>query len=190
MHFAHLANTLLKDEESVRDDHVLPVKKSKSVKVWQNYGHGSVAPLFGPPCRRRRNQYDAARALYPAHDDAVTSLASTILPFYSLFCLCHCIIVYYLAIQPLKLQVCSIKSVVSCYHLLSTASITMSRMVHHVQTWCHWLNVRNPAREGPKLRTTFMRLAQKLAKIRHVVSKIYTYIFISPERQHIHNTHN
>ena len=22
----------------------------KSVKIWQNYGHESVAPLFGPPC--------------------------------------------------------------------------------------------------------------------------------------------
>jgi len=25
-------------------------KKCKSVKIWQNYGHGSVASLFGPPC--------------------------------------------------------------------------------------------------------------------------------------------
>ena len=29
----------------------LPVKKIlKSVKNWQNYGHESVAPFFGPPC--------------------------------------------------------------------------------------------------------------------------------------------
>ena len=29
----------------------LPVIKiCKSVKIWQNYGHESVAPLFGPPC--------------------------------------------------------------------------------------------------------------------------------------------
>jgi len=28
----------------------LPVKKNcKSVKIWQNYGHESVAPFFGPP---------------------------------------------------------------------------------------------------------------------------------------------
>jgi len=31
----------------------LPVKKFlKSDKNWQNYGHESVAPFFGPPCRR------------------------------------------------------------------------------------------------------------------------------------------
>jgi len=30
---AHLAYTLLKDEESARDNHVFPVKKSKSVKI-------------------------------------------------------------------------------------------------------------------------------------------------------------
>ena len=30
----------------------IPVKKNlKSVKNWQNYGHESVAPFFGPPCR-------------------------------------------------------------------------------------------------------------------------------------------
>ena len=29
----------------------LSVKKfCKSVKIWQNYGHESVAPFFGPPC--------------------------------------------------------------------------------------------------------------------------------------------
>ena len=29
----------------------LPVKKNpKSVKIWQNYGHESVAQFFGPPC--------------------------------------------------------------------------------------------------------------------------------------------
>ena len=29
----------------------LPVKKIlKMVKIWQNYGHESVAPFFGPPC--------------------------------------------------------------------------------------------------------------------------------------------
>ena len=29
----------------------LPVKKiCKSVKIWQNYGHESVAQFFGPPC--------------------------------------------------------------------------------------------------------------------------------------------
>jgi len=37
MHFARLANTLLKDEES------------ESVKIWQNYGHESRAPFYGPP---------------------------------------------------------------------------------------------------------------------------------------------
>ena len=31
----------------------LPVNFLKSVKIWQNYGHESVAPLFGPPCRHR-----------------------------------------------------------------------------------------------------------------------------------------
>jgi len=29
----------------------LPVNFFKSVKIWQNYGHESVAPFFGPPCR-------------------------------------------------------------------------------------------------------------------------------------------
>jgi len=34
----------------------LPMKKNlKSVKIWQNYGHESVALLFGPPCRHTRN---------------------------------------------------------------------------------------------------------------------------------------
>jgi len=29
----------------------LPMKKiGKSIKIWQNYGHESVAPFFGPPC--------------------------------------------------------------------------------------------------------------------------------------------
>ena len=33
----------------------LPVKKNlKSVKTWQNCGHESVAPFFGPPCRLLR----------------------------------------------------------------------------------------------------------------------------------------
>jgi len=32
----------------------LSVKKNcKSVKIWQNYGHKSVAPFFGPPCMCR-----------------------------------------------------------------------------------------------------------------------------------------
>ena len=43
MHFARLANTLIKDEESARVNFFL-----KSVKIWQNYGHESVAPLFWP----------------------------------------------------------------------------------------------------------------------------------------------
>ena len=30
----------------------LPVIFFKSVNIWQNYGHESVAPFFGPPCRR------------------------------------------------------------------------------------------------------------------------------------------
>ena len=38
-HFARLANTLLEDEESARDNH-----------IWQNYGHEYVAPFFRPPC--------------------------------------------------------------------------------------------------------------------------------------------
>ena len=27
-------------------------KNCKSVKIWQNYGHESVAPFLGPPCMR------------------------------------------------------------------------------------------------------------------------------------------
>ena len=37
----HLTTNLLRN---------LPVIFLKSVKIWQNYGHDSVAPLFGPPC--------------------------------------------------------------------------------------------------------------------------------------------
>jgi len=34
----------------------LPVKKiSKPIRVWQNYGHESVDPLFGPPCIVHQN---------------------------------------------------------------------------------------------------------------------------------------
>jgi len=60
MHFARLANIVLKDEESARDNQVLAnlprnllVIFFKSVKIWQNDGHESVAvaPLFGQPCR-------------------------------------------------------------------------------------------------------------------------------------------
>jgi len=66
---AGLANTLLKDEESALDNHVcrcggilnthltvnlltnlLTKIFCKSVKIWQNYGHVSVVPFFGPPC--------------------------------------------------------------------------------------------------------------------------------------------
>jgi len=37
----HLTANLLKN---------LPVNFFEPVKIWQNYGHESVAPLFGPPC--------------------------------------------------------------------------------------------------------------------------------------------
>ena len=42
MHFARLANTLLKAEESALDNCVF--------SIWQSYGHESVALFFGPPC--------------------------------------------------------------------------------------------------------------------------------------------
>jgi len=36
----------------------LPVKKIlKSVKNWHNYGHESVAPFFGPPCKLFKKSY-------------------------------------------------------------------------------------------------------------------------------------
>jgi len=66
---AGLANTLLKDEESARDNHVCrcggilnthltvnlltnlltKIFFCKSVKIWQNYGHVSVAPFLAHP---------------------------------------------------------------------------------------------------------------------------------------------
>jgi len=42
MHFARLANSLLKDEHSAWDSRVF--------SIWQSYGHESVALFFGPPC--------------------------------------------------------------------------------------------------------------------------------------------
>jgi len=32
------------------------IKKCKSVKIWQNYGHEFVASLFGPPCIEQKLQ--------------------------------------------------------------------------------------------------------------------------------------
>jgi len=49
MHFACLAITLLKDEESARDNHGLACNFAPILFFFtrrQNYGHESVAPLF------------------------------------------------------------------------------------------------------------------------------------------------
>ena len=66
VHFARLANTLMKDGESAWDNHVLPsicAKYSQILKlfsIWQNYGHEFVASFLAHPvywtfCRDRSN---------------------------------------------------------------------------------------------------------------------------------------
>jgi len=39
MHLAHLANTLLKDEQSARDNHVFACNFTKYLQIFKNLGH-------------------------------------------------------------------------------------------------------------------------------------------------------
>jgi len=47
MHFAHLANTLLKDEESARDNHVLACNFAKYLPIKNNSLTDSAINQFG-----------------------------------------------------------------------------------------------------------------------------------------------
>jgi len=65
-----LANTLLKDGECARK------KILKSFKNWQNYGHDSLSPFFGPPCRNSRHQTWPRRRLLMSHFEHTGALFS------------------------------------------------------------------------------------------------------------------
>jgi len=69
----HLTTSLLRS---------LPVIFFKSVKIWQNYGHESVAPLFGPPCRlqtdTRWSQYYSIHLYWFEHFYFISDTASLV----------------------------------------------------------------------------------------------------------------
>ena len=69
----------------------LLVTKIKSVKIWQNYGRESVAPLFGPPCTQRRQMQivDCLYHLLPLHrplHDALRVRVHQFLSYYLTAC--------------------------------------------------------------------------------------------------------
>ena len=50
----------------------LPLKIFQSVKIWQNYGHESVAPFFGPPCIcSRRPSVDRHMPVWKRQDGSI-----------------------------------------------------------------------------------------------------------------------
>ena len=52
----------------------LPVKKLKSVKIWQNYGHESWPHFFGPPCVASFYDFDLTYGPGDGDDDVVFAL--------------------------------------------------------------------------------------------------------------------
>ena len=48
----------------------------KSFKNWQNYGHDSLSPFFGPPCRNSRHQTWPRRRLLMSHFEHTGALFS------------------------------------------------------------------------------------------------------------------